>query len=111
MELLLNLIWLAMVLASAAKFAVWSRTASRGRARVVAVATICILALLFPIISITDDLHLKKAVVEEARSIALVATRVIAVFELVVLATVPVTTVAVPSSPAAARTADRGPPV
>ncbi len=111
MELFLNLIWLAVALASAAKFAVWSRTAGRRRAFAVAVATVCILALAFPIISITDDLHMKRTVVEEARSIALVPVVLVIFFALIVVAVVPATTVALPVSHVAGAVAERGPPV
>jgi hypothetical protein len=60
METILNLIWLAITLA-----AIWlwrfrwiaSRSNSRRDARLEAVAMVCILALLFPVISLTDDLH------------------------------------------------------
>jgi hypothetical protein len=60
METILNLIWLAITLA-----AIWlwrfrwiaSRSNSRRDARLEAIAMVCILALLFPVISLTDDLH------------------------------------------------------
>jgi len=110
MELALNLIWFAVVVASAAKFAVWSRGADRRRVRTVAIATVCVLALLFPIISITDDLHLKKAVVEEARSVALVPV-VLITFTFVVLGVVHIARVSLPASPSHAAVVERGPPV
>ena len=111
MELLLNLVWLLVALASAAKFAVWSLSAGRSRRFVVAVATVCVLALLFPIISITDDLHMKKAVVEEARTIALVTAAAVVVVELVVIGIVHRAAVALPQSHIAAAVVERGPPV
>ena len=60
METILNLIWLAITLV-----AIWlwrfrwsaSRRNPRYSARLEAVAMVCILALLFPVISLTDDLH------------------------------------------------------
>jgi hypothetical protein len=60
METILNLIWLVITLV-----AIWlwrfrwisSRSNSRRDARLEAVAMVCILALLFPVISLTDDLH------------------------------------------------------
>jgi hypothetical protein len=60
METILNLIWLGITLV-----AIWlwrfrwvaSRPSSRRDARLEAVAMVCVLALLFPVISLTDDLH------------------------------------------------------
>ena len=60
METILNLIWLAITLV-----AIWlwrfrwaaSRRNPRHSVRLEAVAMVCILALLFPVISLTDDLH------------------------------------------------------
>jgi hypothetical protein len=59
-ETFLNLIWLLIALAA---LAVWryrwlpNRVASRSRAVPEFVALVCALALLFPAISLTDDLH------------------------------------------------------
>jgi hypothetical protein len=60
LETILNLIWLAVTL-----MALWlwrfrwtgARRAPGHNVRLEAVAMICILALLFPVISLTDDLH------------------------------------------------------
>ena len=60
METVLNLIWLGITLV-----AIWlwrfrwipSRRDQRRDSRLEAVAMVCILALLFPVISLTDDLH------------------------------------------------------
>jgi hypothetical protein len=60
METILNLIWLAVTVA-----AIWlwrfrwsvSRQNPRHGARMEVVAIVCVLALLFPVISLTDDLH------------------------------------------------------
>ena len=60
METVLNLIWLAITLAG-----VWlwwfrwfkSRGNQRGRIYPETVAIVCLIALLFPVISLTDDLH------------------------------------------------------
>jgi hypothetical protein len=60
METVLNLIWLAITVAG-----VWlwrfrwftSRGNQRGRIFPEAVAVVCLIALLFPVISLTDDLH------------------------------------------------------
>jgi hypothetical protein len=60
METILNLIWLAVTLAG---LYVWrfrwfpSRGNQRERIFPEAVATLCLIALLFPVISLTDDLH------------------------------------------------------
>jgi len=60
METVLNLIWLAVTLAGVC---VWrfrwfpSRGNQRKRIFPEAVATLCLIALLFPVISLTDDLH------------------------------------------------------
>jgi hypothetical protein len=60
MEAILNLIWLAITLG-----AIWlwrfrwaaSRRNPRHKVGLEAVAMVCIVALLFPVISLTDDLH------------------------------------------------------
>lgn len=71
MELLLNILWLAVVLFAAIRIAVWAisqpdtREGLR-RVRIVSLATLCIVALMFPIISMTDDLDSNTALVEEA---------------------------------------------
>jgi hypothetical protein len=60
METILNLLWLGITLV-----AIWlwrfrwvtSRRNQRRDARLEAIAMVCILALLFPVISLTDDLH------------------------------------------------------
>lgn len=69
METLLNLVWLAVTVA-----AIWlwrfrwtgSRRNPRFSTRVEAVAMVCILALLFPVISLTDDLHPETVAVDAA---------------------------------------------
>jgi hypothetical protein len=66
-ETLLNLLWLVIVVA-----AIWqwrfrwavSRRNSPFSPRFEAVAMLCVLALLFPVISLTDDLHPEIAVVD-----------------------------------------------
>jgi len=60
METILNLIWLGITLV-----AIWlwrfrwvaSRRNPRPDAKLEAIAMVCVLALLFPVISLTDDLH------------------------------------------------------
>src|ERR1700733_6333187 len=69
MESILNLIWLVVTLA-----ALWlwrfrwaaSRPSPGHRARFEAVAMVCVLALLFPVISLTDDLHPETVAVDAA---------------------------------------------
>ena len=51
MELILNIIWLAIALVAMGA-AIWQR-----RRVWIGFALLCVVALLFPIISITDDLH------------------------------------------------------
>jgi ABC-type uncharacterized transport system permease subunit len=69
METILNLVWLAVTLA-----AIWlwrfrwtvSRRNPRHNKRMEAVAMVCALALLFPVISLTDDLHPEIVAVDAA---------------------------------------------
>ncbi len=69
MELLLNLIWLAVAAGALLAFARSRRRSARmadvayGTALV---ALACVLVLLFPVISASDDLHPAQAVVEDA---------------------------------------------
>jgi hypothetical protein len=68
MELLLNLIWIALAIGS---FAIFMRRQDRYRSRhahywTSMFALACILLLLFPIISASDDLHPTQALAEEA---------------------------------------------
>ena len=68
-ETFLNLVWLAVSVA-----AVWlwryrwtlSRRNPRHSTRMEAVAMVCVLALLFPVISLTDDLHPEIIAVDAA---------------------------------------------
>jgi len=69
MELFLNLVWCAIVAGAAARFAVWSVARPARQKYAVALATICVLALLFPIISVTDDLRNDPAVFEETSAV------------------------------------------
>jgi hypothetical protein len=69
METFLNLVWLAVTVAG-----VWlwrfrwtvSRKNPRHSTRMEAVAVVCVLALLFPVISLTDDLHPETVAVDAA---------------------------------------------
>jgi hypothetical protein len=60
METTLNLIWLVVTIAAVC---IWrfrwsvSRENPRHSTRIEVIAIICVLALLFPVISLTDDLH------------------------------------------------------
>ena len=69
METILNLVWLAVTCA-----AIWlwrfrwtvSPRNRRHSTRLEAVAMVCVLALLFPVISLTDDLHPETVAVDAA---------------------------------------------
>src|ERR1700693_2959418 len=69
METNLNLIWLAVTVA-----AVWlwrfrwtvSRENPKHSTRMESIAMVCVLALLFPVISLTDDLHPETVAVDAA---------------------------------------------
>ena len=70
MELLLNLLWLLLVMPA---FWLWrySRTAPERRAASplhCLLALACLLVILFPVISATDDLHAMRAEMEESPS-------------------------------------------
>lgn len=75
MELLLNVAWLLLALPA---IWVWRRDAgtlhpARSLARIVSFLTLgCVLLLLFPVISATDDLHPVQADVEEANPLRVV---------------------------------------
>ena len=71
MELLLNLVWGLIVATAAVRFAIWRPGQPARRKFVVALATVCVLAILFPIISVTDDLRRSPAVFEETRTAAI----------------------------------------
>ncbi len=75
MELGLNLFWLAVSLGAALAWWPWHagrsnhrRTASRSL-----LALGCLLALLFPVISVTDDLHAEQMAMEESSRLTLKA--------------------------------------
>ncbi len=73
MELLLNTLWLLLALASFAYCQPFDRRRERGRWRKKfsrsTVALVCALALLFPVISLTDDLHGESAVAEDSSTL------------------------------------------
>jgi len=107
MELLLNALWLAVALTA---FALCARG---GRDRRI-IVTACIVALLFPIISITDDLAASVAAVEEtvaACRVMAAAAHVIVAVALTVVAFVVEPAFALPAAPALTAHALRGPPL
>src|SRR5271169_4156632 len=69
METFLNLVWLAVTVA-----AIWlwrfrwtvSQRNQKHSTRMAAAAMVCFLALLFPVISLTDDLHPETVAVDAA---------------------------------------------
>jgi hypothetical protein len=69
MELLLNLVWLALALLAFTAF-VRGRKASarhpRASYRTALLALACVVVLLFPVVSASDDLHPTQAVLEDA---------------------------------------------
>ena len=80
MELALNLAWLVIAVASYSLLALQlsNRDAARSRApsRCQCIVSLtCALVILFPIISLTDDLHEMQATVEEASSSRVVMKR------------------------------------
>ncbi len=71
MELLLNLIWLLIAVASFARWrrrlmAVRANRRSHLRAVAPLLAFVCALAIVFPVISVTDDLHAQLAVTDDS---------------------------------------------
>jgi hypothetical protein len=127
MELLLNLAWFAIAIAAFARFGVWAYgETDRSRIWAVALATVCVIALLFPIISITDDLEASDAVFEESvavrRVVAPAALHVLPILAaaltlcllaiaLTLLGFVTSKAFALPSAPALLTLALRGPPL
>lgn len=70
METVLNVSWLIIALTAAVGFRVWAArqpqtAAARRLRRTAGLALVCIVALLFPIISVTDDLLPNASVLEE----------------------------------------------
>jgi hypothetical protein len=128
MELTLNLVWLLLALGAFARCAAWaSGEPDRKRVVSVALATVCAVALLFPIISITDDLQESVALVEETAALRRIAVAaavhcapvLATLFSLASLLVPRLLTFAftseevfsLPSSPAASVPALRGPPL
>lgn len=80
LELFLNLAWLGIALSALSAFAVWARAEkSVGHRLRVGIAVAAGLALLFPIISVTDDMSSDTVALEEwtaARRAALVIVNI-----------------------------------
>lgn len=70
MELVLNLIWLAI--------AVTALVYNRNSSRRVMLAVICVLALLFPIISVSDDLNSSRTFNEPAAAVVMIMVLMVA---------------------------------
>ena len=68
MELFLNICWLALLLPA---FLLWLQRASRSRSTRASLAIVCslgcVLVLLFPVISASDDLHAVGQAMEESK--------------------------------------------
>ena len=127
MELLLNLAWLILAFAAFARLGVWARgETDRMRVWTVALATVCVVVLLFPIISITDDFQESVAAIEETFAVRQVvaaaalhlAPVLFTAFSLSAFATVltilgfvAVKAFALPSAPALVACTLRGPPL
>jgi hypothetical protein len=82
-ELALNLIWAVIAVASYAflfrYLSVRATARSRGPSQLQCIiALTCVLAILFPVISLTDDLHEMQATAEEASTSGLVIKRCVA---------------------------------
>ncbi len=76
MELLLNSVWLAIAAASLTNALRYRRTKSHlAVALHSAVAVACMLVLLFPVISITDDLHGEQIAVDDSAVVVKKALR------------------------------------
>jgi len=115
MEALLNCVWLAIALTAFARLTAWSRTErDRRRVALAVVATACVVALLFPIISITDDLTASSTAVEETvavRRVMAAAAHIIVAAALGFVAFLSIEeSFVLPAAPALALRTLRGPP-
>jgi hypothetical protein len=102
-EQLLNVLWLAL---GAAAFAVVALKVPERRGRA-ALIVACVLALLFPIISISDDLSASRDLFEQAATLVLAA---VILFALIAIARIRPLPFAVPAFSIAPRTDPRSPP-
>jgi hypothetical protein len=89
MEVTLNLIWLSIAFAAAAGFVRWRRGRSARQARYGAIAIICALAVLFPIISATDDLINDPAYVAELAAVRRTAFAAVCQLHIGIVAVLP----------------------
>lgn len=82
MELALNLVWAILAVASYAvlfrHLITRTEDARRPSRRQCVIALTCVLAILFPVISLTDDLHEIQATAEDASAAAVVIKRCVA---------------------------------
>ena len=70
MELLLNLIWVATASAALATWILWRQSSDSDAVPKMlrgALVVVCVLALLFPVISISDDLSQTPGLIESSR--------------------------------------------
>ena len=65
MELLLNLVWVILAVSALGAWG-WRRNHPHSRPQLIAL--VCLLALLFPVISATDDLHAMRSEMEDSSS-------------------------------------------
>jgi len=65
MELFLNLVWVAL---AAAALCGWGQRRNHPQSRPHLIALVCLLALLFPVISATDDLNAMRSEMEDSSS-------------------------------------------
>jgi hypothetical protein len=63
MELILNLIWVVLAVSA---LCAWGWRRSRPQSRPHLIALVCLLALLFPVISATDDLNAMRSEMEDS---------------------------------------------
>ncbi|HEX7190533.1 MAG TPA: hypothetical protein VF381_03070 [Thermoanaerobaculia bacterium] len=80
MEVVLNLVWLAIAVTALARLGAWARAEPDGRRIAIAtLSTLCILAVLFPIISMTDDLQSDIVAAEEQAALRRTASMLLQV--------------------------------
>jgi hypothetical protein len=85
MELVLNLVWVLTAIGIFGAYGAWAARAPKGvvsqrRKRHIGLALVCVVALLFPIISMTDDMATDAAALAEwtsARRTALIVASVV----------------------------------
>ncbi len=90
METILNVTWLLIALGSFGAFRLWAAdlpdaAVSTRQKRRVGLVLVCVLAILFPIISVTDDLRIDAATLDEWTAARRVAAVVFALLAAVAL--------------------------